>query len=174
MTTDSTNNSSEETDSVLRLIVAGPQGWRDGTIARLISDKRFTVTEKIEADVYGVDLARITSAEILVSTVDPNFTSPSIKLAVALQKKIHALAVVFVLPKMFRDELEGFENFRRVWTLVSSETSEDPEMFASAVWSASRGMVWNDPAIGRRLDEVRAVNSRRSIPVAGFDEQTSA
>jgi len=161
---------SENTDPALDLIIAGPEGWRDGTVARLKPDIRFNATQKIEADFNGVDLARITSAEVLVSTVDPNFATPAIKLAIALQKKIHGLAVVFVLPTMFREELVAFEEYRPVWTLVSSDIAEDPEKIAEAVWSASRGMVWVDPVINRRLNEVRAVSQRRSIAVAGYEE----
>jgi hypothetical protein len=161
---------SDKSDQDLSLIVAGPEGWRDGVVARLRPDKRFNVTQKIEADFNGVDLARITSAEVLVSTVDPKFATPAIKLAIALQKKIHGLAVVFVLPSMFREELVAFEEYRPTWTLVGSEIGEDPDKFAEAVWSASRGMVWVDPVISRRLDEVNAVTNRRSIPVAGYEE----
>jgi len=161
---------SREVEDLLRLILAGPEGWRDGTAARLKPDKRFTVTEKIEADFNGVDLARVTPGDVLVSTVDPGFPLPAIKLAVALQKKIHALAVVFVLPEMFRDELDAFEDYRQTWTLVSSETSEDPDVIAKVVWSASRGMGWIEPEMSRRLDDVHSVTARSSIPVAGFDE----
>ncbi|MBC8426334.1 hypothetical protein H8E07_19630 [bacterium] len=159
-----------EEDAIPRLIVAGPEAWRAGTEARLKLDKRFSVTEKIEADFNAVDLARVSPADVLLSTVDPQFSSPAIKLALALQKKIHALAVIFVLPDMFKDELNAFEDYLGMWTLVSSETSEDPEQLGEAVWSASRGMVWVDPEMTRRLKSVRAVSERRSLPVAGFDE----
>ncbi|MBT3942338.1 MAG: hypothetical protein HOC77_09210 [Chloroflexi bacterium] len=161
---------SDESEIRPRLILAGPEAWRSGTEARLKLDKRFTVTERIEADFNVVELARVSPGDVLVSTVDPEFGSPAIKLALALQKKVHGLAVVFVLPEMFRDELDAFEDYRQLWTLVSSDTGEHPEMLAEAVWSASRGMVWVDPEMARRLKNVRAVSDRRSIPVAGFDE----
>jgi hypothetical protein len=118
-------SASDESKTNLDLILAGPEGWRDGTVARLKPDKRFAVTEKIEADFNGVDLARISSADVLVSTADPKFVAPAIKLAVALQKKIHALAVVFVLPTMFSDELGGFDDYRQAWTLLSAKTGDE-------------------------------------------------
>jgi hypothetical protein len=71
---------------------------------------------------------------------------------------------------MFRDELDIFEEYRHVWTLVSTETGEDPDTFAEVVWSASRGMVWIDLEMSRRLNDVRAVGARSSITVAGFEE----
>jgi hypothetical protein len=160
----------KDAEGPLRLIVAGPEGWRDGTVARLKPDKRFVIAEKIEADFNGVELARVTPGDVLVSTVDPGFPSPAIKLATALQKKMHGVAVVFVLPEMFRDELDIFEEYRHVWTLVSTETGEDPDTFAEVVWSASRGMVWIDLEMSRRLNDVRAVGARSSITVAGFEE----
>ena len=82
--------SPESGDSEISLILAGPKGWRNGTGARLKPDKRFTVTQKIEADFNGVDIARITSADVLISTVDPGFTSPAIKLAIAIQKQFES------------------------------------------------------------------------------------
>ena len=163
-------NSMEESDATPRLIVAGPKAWRAGTEARLKLDKRFMVTGKIPADINAVDLARISPADVLLSTVDPQLSSPAIKLALALQKKIKALAVVFVLPEMFKEELNAFENYRDSWTLMSSNTGEDPEQLGEAVWSASRGMVWVDSEMTRRLKSVRAVSERRSIPVPGFNE----
>lgn len=161
----------EDFDDTPRLILAGPEAWCAGTEARLKLDKRFKVTDKIPADFNAVDLARVSPSDVLLSTVDPQFSSPAIKLAVALQKKVHALAVVFVLPEMFKEELDAFEDYREAWTLISSGTGEDPDQLAEVVWSASRGMVWVDPEMTRRLKNVRAVSQRRSIPVAGFDEQ---
>ena len=67
-----TVSASDESKTNFDLILAGPEGWRDTTVARLSPDKRFAVTEKIEADFNGVDIARISSADVLVSTVDPS------------------------------------------------------------------------------------------------------
>ncbi len=109
-------------------------------------------------------------ADVLVITLDPEFASPAVKLALALQKIINALAVVFVLPPMYREELEALEGYRSVWSLMAAETCEDAEIFAEAVWSASRGINWVDPAMYRRLNEVSAASARRTTPVAGFGE----
>ena len=162
--------SHEDPETALRLIVAGPKDWREPAVARLQTDERFVVIEEIEADINGVDIARIPAADVLVSTVDPQFAAPAIKLALALQNKIYPLSVVFVLPPMYRDELQNIEGYRSVWSLVATDTCEDAEMFAEAVWSASRGITWVDPAMYRRLNEVRAVSAHRSTPVAGFEE----
>lgn len=170
MTPKRAKSSPKDVKSALRLIVAGPRDWRDPAVSRLQADERFVVTEEIEADINGVDIIRVPEADVLVTTLDPEFASPAIKLALALQKIINALAVVFVLPPMYREELEALEGYRSVWSLMAAETCEDAEIFAEAVWSASRGINWVDPAMYRRLNEVRAASARRSTPVAGFGE----
>ena len=80
-----------------------------------------------------------------------------------------ALAVVMVLPPMHADELKILEEYRSRWSLVAEDTCEDTEKFIEAVWSASRGITWVDPALYHRLNEVRAVNRRRSTPVVDFE-----
>ncbi len=151
------------------MIVAGPGEWRRPVVERLQTDSRYTVVGKIEADINVVDIAGVDEADILAITVDPTFVAPATKLAVALQKNIPALAVVMVLPPMYGDELKALDGYRSVWSMVTAETCEDADKFFEALWSASRGMTWVDPATFRRLNEVRAVSSRRSTPVAGFD-----
>ncbi|MDA1256305.1 MAG: hypothetical protein O3C10_00450 [Chloroflexi bacterium] len=152
-----------------RIIVAGPGEWREVVAGRLRRDKRFSVVAEIEADFNSVEIARVPAADILVTTVDPVFTSPATKLAVALQKKFHALAVVVVLPDMHADELTTLVPYRSVWSVLSAKACEDADIFLSAVWSASRGITWVDPAMHRLLNDVHALSSRRSTPVPGFE-----
>ena len=161
-------NEATTADQVLRVIVAGPDDWRGSVVKRIQTDGRFTVVGEIEADVNVVEIARVHSADVLVSTVDPEFVAPATKLAKALQKNIPALAVVLVLPPMHGDELSGLVGYRSVWSMVTTGTCEDTEKFIEVLWSACRGMIWIDPPMFRRLNEVRAVSKRRSTPVAGF------
>lgn len=171
MLDDNEKKLSAHANLALRVIVAGPEDWRGTVVSRIKADVRYMIVGEIESDINVVEITKVHQADILVITVDPEFVAPATKLAVALQKKIPALAVVMVLPPMYGDELMALDGYRSTWSMVAAETSEDTDKFLEALWSASRGMTWVDPAMYRRLNEVRAVNSRRSAPVADFDHQ---
>lgn len=152
------------------VLLVGRGEFRALLAAKLADGCRARVLAEVDAEAETFDPATALKADVVVAQGGDAVPSLGIETARAVQQKKPAIAVVLVVSRVSREHLLEYWRELANWSLLTPVTCGVEGRFASIVESATHGIRWVDPPIGRVLRQFEEAGGPRAFAETAFED----